>query len=134
MNEVGVDYRVEHGGEPYDVLVTTSGRADARSFFGFISEVVEDPRFRPGMRLLVDHSSLDASTLESSDVRAAADLVKRLNQAIGASLVAIVAPGPLIFGLTRMFEVFTDAADLSLRAFSTRDDAAGWLRSERPDA
>ena len=122
-----MEYSIEFGGAPQDVTVTTSGIGEAAVFVQFVEELVSDPRFQPGMAILVDHSALDTRALFAPDMRVIANEVLSRDDQIGTSLVAIVAPAALTFGLARMWKAYTQAARLRSRIFYLRDDAIAWL-------
>lgn len=123
-----MDYRIvfdESGG----IVVTTGGTAERRGFVRFIDEIVDDPRFHPGTTVLVDHSALDMHPLRTDDMQAVAEAVGRLNDRIGRTVVAIVTPASVGYGLSRQFSAFADDSDLRVRVFTTRAEAAGWLQA-----
>jgi hypothetical protein len=125
-----VEYTIEFGGEPQDVTIRTSGQADAAGLIGFVTDLVADRRYYPGMAILVDHSALDATTLSAADVRALADAVLKLDDEIGASTVAIVVPNPLTYGFARMYELQAEAAQVRSRVFYALTDALAWLPAQ----
>jgi hypothetical protein len=129
-----VKYSIEFGGVPQDVTITTFGMADADGLIGFVRDLVANPRFRPGMLILVDHMSIDASKLTGADVRAQAGVVVGLSEKLGPSKVAIVVPTPLTFGYARMYEHHAAETQLHSRVFYSRRDALAWLESERSSA
>jgi hypothetical protein len=122
-----VEYTIEFGGAPQDVTIRTSGPATAEGLIAFVTDLVADPRFRPGMAVLVDHSDLDARPLTGADIRAMAEVVIRLDERIGTSRVAILVPNPLTFGYARMYELHAAETQLHSRVFYSRDDALMWL-------
>jgi hypothetical protein len=125
--DVGVQYEIEFGDAPHDVTVTTSGSANVNGLIGFVTDLVADPRYRPGMCILVDHTALDARSLRTADIQALADTVVRLDNEIGASRVAIVVPNALTFGFARMYELRASRAQVRSRVFYSRADALAWL-------
>jgi hypothetical protein len=126
---VTMDFTVSF--EPGRVVVETSGVAARGGFTRFIDSIVEDPRFRPGMPVLVDHSKLDMDGLTTADMQAVADAVLHRNARIGRSLVAIVTPASVAYGLTRQFTAFADLADIRVRIFGSRAEADDWLTGAR---
>ena len=122
-----MEHAIEFGGAPQDVTIRTSGPATAAGLIAFVTELVADPRFRPGMAVLVDHSDLDARPLTGADIRAMADVVIKLDERIGTSRVAILVPNPLTFGYARMYELHAAETQLHSRVFYSRDDALKWL-------
>jgi hypothetical protein len=127
----GVLYTIDFGGEPQDVTITTSGPANAEGLLGFVRDLVADPRYRPGMLILVDHLAVDPSTITGADIRAQAQTVVALDDQIGPSTVAIVVPNPLAFGYARMYELHAAPAQLRSRVFYSRGEALEWLASHR---
>ena len=123
-----MEHTIEFGGELKAVTVTTSGRADRSGFFRFIEEIVSDPRFLPGMAMLIDHSALDASSLTSLDVKVIGELTGSLTDRLGASPAAVVVPDSLLFGLTRMGEAHVGPTQLRVGIFYSREEAIAWLR------
>lgn len=117
--------------EPHRVVVETSGVAVRDGFTRFIDAIVDDPLFRPGMPVLVDHSRLDMDALTTADMQAVADVVLHRNAKIGCSLVAIVTPASVAYGLTRQFTAFADLADIRVRIFGSRAEAEDWLTRAR---
>jgi hypothetical protein len=125
-----MEFRIDFGGEPQDVTVTTAGRADLEGFERFNEALVSDPRYRPGMTILVDHSQLDASTLSPPEVEAVGDIVARVADRLGPSLVAIVSGDRVTFGQAGISVAYAPPERIRVRVFYTLDEAVEWLRSE----
>jgi hypothetical protein len=74
--------------------------------------------------ILCDCSKLTAvlisSNLIGSLARAA---ISRTN------LVAIIAPRPVVFGLARMYQMFSDPEDARIRVFTSAEEAIAWLET-----
>jgi len=126
-------WTIEFGGDPQDVTVTTSGEATPEGFARMNAEVVGDRRFRPGMVVLLDHTDLVVDELSSQDVSAIANDFVRHDAELGSSVVALVAPEPVQFGLARMSILLAEPATPAIRAFYTRAEALEWLRQMRED-
>jgi hypothetical protein len=126
-----MEYRIEFGADAEsDATVTTSGAASAEGLIGFVLELIADPRFRPGMAVLVDHSALDSRPLEPEDIQSLSRAVLQRDRLIGPSRVAIVVPDSLTFGYARMYELYADDAQLCSRVFYSRAEAVSWLVAE----
>ena len=125
-----MEYRIEFGDGPPHVVVETAGEADSEGVAAFNEAIVGHPQFRPGMTILVDHSSLDATLLTEADIAAIAAHVRRLEPAFGDARVALVAPDAFTEGLAR-FSVREAAFErLAPRTFPSRSDAVDWLRGD----
>jgi hypothetical protein len=48
----------------------------------------------------------------------------------GASRVAIIAEEDVIYGLSRVFEVYRESSEVKVRTFRDLDEAQGWLQED----
>lgn len=126
-----MEYTIEFSGSPQDVTITTSGAASREGLVGFVQDLVDDPRYRPGMFVLVDHLALDATTITGDDIRAQAERVINLEEELGPCKLAIVVPTPLAFGYARMYELHTAETQIHSRVVYTRTDGLAWLDTKR---
>jgi hypothetical protein len=121
-------------GEPRDspewidgqvLCVTSSTERD--SIIEAIRTVCDDPRFRPGLDLLIDARELERAPRQLSPplVRGRAFEIR----ALGFRRCAVVAaPDPLQVSLANMFATYADQAGVDTRAFATIDAALSWLK------
>jgi len=58
--------------------------------------------------------------------------IRRIRPKIQFGACAIVANTDVLFGMLRMFEVFTERYFRASRVFRTRDEAEAWLASQHP--
>jgi hypothetical protein len=128
-----VIWRIEFGGNPQDVTITTDGIASCHGFSAMSLELVEDPRWRLGMAVLIDHSSLDMSALTGSDVEEIAAIFVELDDRLGPSIWAVVAPDAYSEGLTHVGVRQLEPSRMLARTFPSRDRAAAWLSEQRAD-
>ena len=126
-----MEYTIEFGGSaPQDVTIVTSGLATPEDLSAYVRALVDDPRFRPGMRILADHQRLDASALSASDVRAQAEMMIGLDSRIGPSWIAMVVPSTLEFGFARMYQAHTTETQAQAEVFYSRQAALAWLEAQ----
>jgi len=123
-----MDYRYEFVDGPFQVIVTTSGDADTDAIVAGRRRLLADPRFRPEMNILVDHSRLDVSAATAEEIRDAAATASGERPGTTTGLLAIVSPSPLQFGLMRMYQAFA-SEDLESRLAVVRSVEAAyrWL-------
>jgi hypothetical protein len=126
-----VDWRIDFDADSHDVTVTTGGTADAAGFRAMNHQLVEEDRWRPGMTVLVDHSSLDASPLTGSDVEEIARDVVELDDRLGPAVCAIVMTDEYLGGLTDVAIRYAAPSRLCARGFNSRDRAVEWLALRR---
>jgi hypothetical protein len=86
------------------------------------------PDFKPGMRVLWDLCQANASRLSTDEIRQIAQRNKSQVKKAGVGYkVAFVAPRDIEYGLSRMFEMFSDETPVQIRVFRTTDEARRWL-------
>ena len=127
-----MDFAITFQVSPEAAVVTTFGVARVDDFRRMSQALIDDPRFRPGMPILVDHSSLDASVLTPTDIRAIGDFVATIGDKIGASSIAVVVPDTLTFGFVRMGELRANQPQLNVQIFYSLPEAVQWLQKPRP--
>jgi len=114
----------------FDVVVKATGVFSLKEFLEGRERVLNDPRFRSGMNVPVDHSQLDLSTASIDEVRAAASSAARRYATSGPGRIGIVAPTSVAFGLGRMWQSLTtdELAENSV-VVETVAEAEAWLAS-----
>ncbi len=125
-----MEYELRWGGEPEDLLVTTSGKATLPELDAWVQAVLADPRFKPHLRVLVDHRRTQWDHLSSEDLRRRVDTLVRDADRIDRPRVAWVVSQPVAFGLGRMMQMLAeDRWNVEWRAFLDVDEARAWLRA-----
>jgi hypothetical protein len=94
-------------------------------------ELEADPNCPPHADVLLDVT--EEVTIPSSDeLRNVALAIAGIRRKVEFRLCAIVASTNALFGMMRMFEVFTEKYFQETRAFRTLPEAEAWLASKRP--
>jgi hypothetical protein len=123
-----MDYQIEWGGDPEDVHVTTSGDASVADLDAMVQEGLTDPRFRDGMKILIDHSQTRWWALSNDDLRRRADLVIEDADALGHQKIAFVVGSEMDIGVTRRLQAFVaEIEQLELEIFASLEAARDWL-------
>ena len=125
-------HEIRFCGEPdeiEDVHVTTFGTASVDGLAAMAQAGFDDPRFRPGARILIDHRHLDWRRMSSDDIRLRAERMAAEEAPLLAGCrVAIVARGPAEFGVVRMLLTYAELdTDVELDIFPTLEQARAWL-------
>lgn len=131
---VRVEFLITFGFTPEAAILTTSGVARVEDFRKMNEALIDDPRFHAGMPILVDHTSLDASVLTPTDVRAIGEFVASIGERLGPRSVAVVVPDKLTFGFVRMGEMRANQRQLSVKIFYSLPEAVQWLQRTQPPA
>ena len=83
---------------------------------------MEDSELR--MYVMIDAEIL----LSTAEVREGAEYAReKKNQ---PRRIAVVAPGDITYGISRIFKVFRESQETELQVFRSLDDAREWLRSD----
>ena len=82
-----------------------------------------DAAFVAGYPILCDGSTLTAVLISSSLIASLGRTARSR-----ANLVAIVAPSPVAFGLSRMYQILSDPEDTRMHVFPRAEEAMAWLR------
>jgi hypothetical protein len=118
-----------------DFLYTTiEGATNYGDVKAFMDAVVIEPKFRPGIPAVIDCRKVK-SLFSISDLRkTAADARQRPEMKVRGR-VAVLASSNLVYGLLRMYEVFSEGTPNEMRVFRQPEDALAWLKSrEEPEA
>lgn len=98
---------------------------------------VSDERYRPGMGRLWDFRNADLSSLDAATIAEMARYSTRFPPGVNDVPVAFVTSRRLEYGLTRMFQAFSDSAATTVSVFDSMEAAEEWLAgggSAAPDS
>lgn len=98
---------------------------------GHFRALEADPGVGGRLDVLLDLSEL-TSIPESPQLRVVADRVGRLLTKVDWGACAIVAERDVLFGMSRIFEVFAQSSFAATHVFRGRAEAEAWLASQRP--
>jgi hypothetical protein len=93
-------------------------------------KLASDPSIPPGRRELVDLSRLETTDVTAGALRRVAQIYADADERPEDSPVAIVAPGDLFFGLSRMYEAYRQDSPVRIRIFRSLAEARAWLGLE----
>jgi hypothetical protein len=128
-----VEHDVIWGGDPEDILIRTSGPATVVELNAMVSEMLADPRFKPGLKVLLDHREAGFTGFTTPHIRSRADQAAWQLQQGRPSRVALVFGRDLYLVVGRLLESFISArTSIPICTFRTLDEARAWLR-ETPE-
>jgi hypothetical protein len=125
---VSVSYRCDR--ESGVLHTEFSGDVKFDEVMGHFRDLEADASLPKRLDVLLDLSQME-SLPESAQLRSVAGEVGRLREKLEWGTWAIVAPRDALFGMLRIFEVFTEGKLAKSRVFRDRADAEDWLESER---
>ena len=93
-----------------------------------IKRITSDPRWQSGYNVLVDFIDTEKIDLSMPDAEDLAALHESLGPVIGNGKLAVVAPGDMVYGISRMWETVTETHTLmTTNIFRTVKEAEEWL-------
>lgn len=121
--------------DPLLVICRTSGAASVTGYEEMIRALAESPGFGPGVKVLMDHTALDVSSLTATDMEQIASLRAQFaGEGTARSAVVVGRNSPLRYGLSRMFEGYlSPQVELEVRVFEELGEALAWLRSDESE-
>jgi hypothetical protein len=123
-----MEYEIEFvDGQVPDALVTVRGEMTVEGNQAWLAELVGDPRWRPGMKTLVDGTGLEPATFAATDVRAVAATTVCQDESWGAGCSAVVVSNDVIYGLLRVWQAVTAEMEWQTDIFYTHEEALAWL-------
>ena len=126
-----MEFSLDFGGFPQDLTITLRGVADALGARRLATDLAADPRFRPGLLILVDVTDLDTATVDDNELYADATAFIERDAAAAPGAVAIVAPDGDTFIKATHYRAYLGGSKSRREVFIDREDAIAWLRSQR---
>jgi hypothetical protein len=93
----------------------------------YLKSLSRDPRYRPPMNKLVDFRQCRDYALTREEAENFAGLNRDLGTVFSNEKCAIVAPGDLEYGMSRVHEMYTTGSGLEITVFRQLQDALDWL-------
>ena len=100
---------------------------------GHFDKLSMDPDCPDQLDVLLDLSEM-TSIPESEQLRAVSKKIKETKSVVQFGCCAVVAIQEILFGMSRVFEVYTASHFSAVRVFKNIDEARYWLAKERKDA
>ncbi len=95
--------------------------------------IMESKAFSPGFDEIVDLGGARINGVTSTGMRELADMVDRqLAGCCSGFRTAIVAPGPLPYGVSRQYAVYADPSPEEVRVFRDPAAAVAWIGADAP--
>jgi hypothetical protein len=124
-------FTLTFGGDPQDLTITLSGYADRVGLHRLNAELSADPRFLPGLAVLVDASALDTSHLTDEALADAAGLIVERDWETQPLAIAILAPDADTFATAARYRAHLGGSRSRREVFSNDVEAAAWLREQK---
>ena len=122
---MSVEYRIDKDYET--VYLTLKGEVTAEEIMDILGEVFESEDYQPHFSGISDLRGLHWES-NQSDLRKLVQFILKYRGRIGRHRSAIVVSSERAFGMSRMFEVFSEQTPIRVRVFRDYDEALGWAR------
>jgi hypothetical protein len=113
-----------------DVEIALSGTATPELFYELVETLGRDPRYRAGLRMLVDVSAFDVTSLTDEQLEGVAEQALERDWFHPPAAVAIVAPGKRLGAAARAYRAHLGGSRSNRQVFDTRDEAVAWLAAQ----
>jgi len=123
------EWKYTHDGA--GVVMTAKDTISADDIFQFLTEVFSPDDDLPRKRfILCDYSHSTDSSITFEEVRLIAKNTNEYSKTNPEIVVASSAPEPLLFGLTRIWEVMVEGSTWTTFVTQSLSEALDWIRNE----
>jgi hypothetical protein len=126
-----MEWTLEFDGGAADLTITVRGIATTVEFGALYRGLPDDPRFRPGMRILLDFWELDVAHLTDGEARAIGKVLAGEEHRYGDAALAVYAPTELSLTLTRVARNAGGFERIDVWVTDSYDEALAWLTAHR---
>lgn len=124
-----MEWAVIWGGDPEDVCLSASGVAQLSDLDALWHEAVSDPRWREGMKVLLDYRDSDWTHLSVNEIEQRATRIKEMAAEIGPQHIAHVVRDSANYQSVRLVALRLDwQVPFRTRLFTSIEAAREWLR------
>jgi hypothetical protein len=129
----GVEFEIAFSdpGGPADVTIGVAGVPTAAEFAKLNEQLLTDPQFRAGLKMLVDCSALDTSTVSAEDVQRLTEPMVMRDWHFPPLAVALVAPDDRTFEVARAYRAHLGGSRSNRQVFRSRTEAESWLAGQQ---
>lgn len=113
--------------------LTVKGSPSFAEWRSAVTELLDDPDFRPGMAILSDRREM-AEAPDRAFVERMVDFLEQSAPRLEGSSWALVAASPADFGMLRMLAIIAERTRVPVRAFRDYEAAVAWLEAQQAQA
>jgi hypothetical protein len=106
------------------------GDVTLEEVLGHFEELARDPDCPSRLDVLLDLTE-ETTIPQIHELRAVTRAIAKVRERVRFCAVAVVATRDALFGMLRMFQVFTEALFREAQIFRTLEEAEAWLQSQR---
>lgn len=112
------------------VVCRLSGIASAKDYEALLRALTSSPKFEPNVKVLLDFTAVDVSSVTAAGMEKIAGLRKQLAGKSNFRSAMVIGPDALKYGLGRMFQSYATAqAEIEVSIFRTFNEGMAWLEA-----
>jgi uncharacterized protein YcaQ len=112
------------------IRTTATGRVTGQDLVEYYRRLRAHPDFRSNLNEIFDAGQVEAVDVTAEDVRRLSGITEEFTKHGVPVRVAIIAPGDVEFGMSRMYEMLQVQSINVLKVFRDRKTAEEWLFDE----
>lgn len=113
------------------VLFEINGEFTLAAYLEAMNEFQQSEHFRPGIHAIWDFRKLTGASIRDEDLRTIAEYQKKIASTRGPSWkAALVVASDLSYGLSKVFEAYSDTAPNQVMVFRNMKEAEAWILSD----
>jgi len=109
------------------IQTAASGRVTGDDLIDYYGRLRRHPDFRSNLNEIFDTTLVEAIDVTADDIRRLSGVTEEFTKRGSPVKVAVVAPGDLPFGLSRMYELLQSQSMNVLKVFRERAAAEAWM-------
>ena len=115
------------------IQTAASGRVSGAELVEYYTRLRGHPDFKRNLNEIFDASQVEQIDVTADDVRRLSAMTEEYTRLGEPVKVAIVAPGDLEFGMSRMYEMLQVQSINTLKVFRERSAAERWINDQTTD-
>ena len=109
--------------------IITEGDGDVEGIKKFLIDITSHPEWKLGYNILLDHRKLKIDQITVDGIQHVSSYVKSISSKLGNGKMALVMKREIDFGITRAWEITTEAeVDIKICVFREIERAIAWLK------
>ena len=112
--------------------VTTSGNPTLQGFSELIKSLLEHEDWKPGGKILLNHTRLKIGSLSMRDVEAIASISGQMREQFGKVKIASIVAEDMNYGMVEAWQSMVrvyEGWDVSEELFKNKENAVEWLKN-----
>ena len=106
-----------------------SNQVTKSDFMGACSEAFNNTNVVNQKYQILDFSQCTDFELSSDDINSLSQLAINASKINSNIIMAIIAPTDLVFGMSRIYEVYAEESGFKIKVFRNKSDAESWVET-----